>query len=93
MKLTRQERETHIWYSEADATATIYTEIPADIRRLSKLPSSRGAIIEVVGDYGLRVTVPKRWVKVSSPREMTEAQLAHLREMRERSKQKEEVAV
>ena len=66
VKLTRAEQETIISFSSSDSTANVYSTDPVWIARLKKMGG------EMKGDYAIELTVPKKWVKVQKPRELSE---------------------
>lgn len=64
-KLTREERETIITFSDADKTATVFSESQTWINKIIKLGGKRyGA--------GAEVDVPKGWIKITKPRQYSE---------------------
>lgn len=68
VRLTRAEQETIISFSSSDSTANVYSTDPVWIARLKKMGG------EMKGDYAIELTVPKKWVKVQKPRELSERQ-------------------
>lgn len=74
---TREERETHIWRSDADDVWWIFTESPAMIRKLEKVAQAQGIELERVGE-GIRCRLPHKWVRISVSRQYTPEQKAAL---------------
>lgn len=79
MKLTAQERETVILFSDADDTAVLDTASPAMIRRMDKL-CSRSHDINCTsrGERYARYVFPKKLISIRIPRQLTESQRAEL---------------
>lgn len=81
-RLTRYEQETIINFNEEDATASVYTYNPALRRKLSQLAQERPreCVLDETRDYSgaLVCTIPKGWVKIKTPRVLSEAQKAVL---------------
>lgn len=73
MSKFREEQETIILYNDFDKTASVSTENVALIRKLEKLcEQRRGECTKHerqngVGEY----IVPKKWIKVNPPRQMS----------------------
>lgn len=75
MTFSREEQETVINFNEAEKTATVCTHNPALIRRLEALADQRPKDAQrgrVFPDGGHEYSIPKRWVKVSAGRMITE---------------------
>lgn len=83
MKLTPYERETIINFNEADKTAGVYTHNASLRRRLDQLQKTRSDEITVVrsGEDYTEYIVPRKWIKVSPPRQTSE-------EAKERARQR-----
>jgi len=84
MQLTNIERETIINFNEAERTASVYTCNEALKRQLLDLCRSRPDQVRQTADNGrggLTFELPKKWLKVSSPRKPTPAQLEVLARM------------
>ena len=86
-RLNQYERETIISFNESPEQAEIYTHNPALIRKLDALYESgeydmqfRGAE-DINGVQNRSYAVPKKWVKVSPPRKVSEEQRQKAREM------------
>lgn len=68
-KLTPQERETVILFSDADETAEVYTHDRRLIKRLKLLASKHPekVMLESESHESVRYTVPKRCVAIREP--------------------------
>lgn len=74
-KHSKTEQETVILYNQEDKTATICTEDPALMRKLDNLSGVDPRLHVRESRNGYReYEVPKKWVRVSKPREMTDEQ-------------------
>ncbi len=81
MKLNKFERETIISFNEAEATATIYTHNAALVNKLEKIRQNNPLIIEVAQDEHSRTyNLPKAWIKVRPPRNISDEQRDRMRE-------------
>ena len=81
MALTNQERETIIIFNEADDAAIIDTCNKGWINKLDKLVSSNPKIVEDRTDeHSKRYILPKSWIKVRAPREISDDERAVLRQ-------------
>jgi len=82
MKLSLYERETIINFNESEATASVYTMNRALQNRLKRLAEDRSGdcVLEHTSkaDNAVEYIIPKRWIKISPPRIMSEAQRAAL---------------
>ena len=79
MNLKKAEMETVIRFDESEDTAVIYTCSPVWKRKLQKLVLEHAKIArlkEVDGFGGETYLLPKRLVKLSAPRALSEAQKA-----------------
>lgn len=77
MGLSAYEKETIILSNEAEKTAEIYTHNAALQRQLSALCISNPGQVWQTDDNGCGGTtyeLPKKWVKISPPRVLSEAQ-------------------
>lgn len=94
MILSAYERETIINFNEADKTASVYTYNNSLCRRLDQLAKTRNDITLLrSGDGWREYIVPKKWVKVSPPRSVSEKTKEAARQrMSEYQKQKKEAA-
>lgn len=87
MKLSNYEKETIILWNEAEKTASIYTYNEALKAQLSGLCATQAEKVRQTGDNGyggLTFELPKKWLKVTPPRILSQAQ----REVLERMNQK-----
>lgn len=81
MQLTKLEQETIILFNEEESTAEVDTCNKALIRRLDSFCTKSADIACVSGDeYGKRYILPKKWVKVNMPPQLSEEQLQKKRE-------------
>ena len=81
MSLSKLEQETIILFNEEDSTAEVDTCNKALIRRLDSFCTKSADIACVGGDeYGKRYILPKKWVKVNMPPQLSEEQLKKKRE-------------
>lgn len=79
MKLTRFEQETVILYNNAEPFATIDTCDPVLINRLDTLAEKSSAITrENKTEYGARYQIPKRYLSVKLPRQLSDERRAEL---------------
>lgn len=77
MSISRLEQETIINYNEEEKTATVYTFNRGLKAKLAKLAAERPEDCVLSEDYAngsQTYTVPKRWIKVSPPRKVSEEQ-------------------
>ena len=77
MGLTRLETETVINFNDAESTAYISTRqqtIKTKMRKLGVEPDHKQADYECY-------EVPKRWIKISPPRRVSEKQREHARQL------------
>ena len=83
MKLTPYERETIINYNEGEKTASVYTHNTALRRRLDQVFKTRSDEMEIIrsGEDYTEYVVPRKWIKVSPPRQTSE-------EAKERARQR-----
>lgn len=74
--LDEQETIINIDPAQISKTATVYSTIPADINRMWKLHEKYPEECKVIHDdkYGTEFAVPRNWVKVRRPRQMSEEQ-------------------
>lgn len=90
-----EEQETNINYSAAEDDAIIYSSYTRDINRLNKLVEKYPDKCKVLRrtEDSILVKVPKKWSKISPPREMTDEQKEacreRLKEMHEKKKQQD----
>lgn len=83
--LTGEEKETIINYNQKEKTANIYTCDPTLIKTLRKIASNHSIIIEEkqCGD-GWEYKIPKKWIKVRAPRQLSDEKK---RELADRARQ------
>lgn len=72
IRLSRFEQETIITFNAADDTANIYSCDPVWVRKIQKIKGSRKYSI------GMEVDVPKKWIKITKPRELSPEQKAKI---------------
>lgn len=89
MELTRYEQETIINYNEEERTASIYTHNRALRRKLDRLAQERPGDCrpgQVTHEgQAAEYIVPKAWIKVSPPRNLTPEQKERRREIAKRT--------
>ena len=87
MSLTLQEQETVILFNEAEKTAGVYTHNRPFLRKLEKLAQDRPDECRLKrNDRASRAAeyiVPKRWIKINAPRQISEEEKARLRKVSE----------
>lgn len=78
LKLTSYELETVINSNLAEKTAIVYTLEKPMMRRIQKIIDSGNAEIKVLRQTEdmLEVEIPKKWIKIRPPRQMSEEQRA-----------------
>jgi hypothetical protein len=73
MNLTREEQETVIIWNNAESTASIDTCDAKLIRRLEKIVAENQQCLLLREDtHGKVYKIPKVWVKVRTPRQLSE---------------------
>lgn len=81
MKLSKLEQETIFAYNQEEKTATVYTCDKALIRRLDKLCLLNTEITATkTDDVSKTYLFPKKWIKVKTPRKLSEENRAKLKE-------------
>lgn len=84
MNLTNYERETILNFNEGENTASVYTHSRALRRKLDKLSADRPEECRLVktshGGEATEYCIPKKWVKISPPRQISQAQREKMRE-------------
>lgn len=81
MRLTRLEQETIFLYNEAEQTATVDTCNAALMRKLDGFCAKSTAITVLAeDDHSKRYLLPKTWVRVQMPRQLSDEQRQKLRE-------------
>lgn len=77
--LTNEERETIICFNEQSSTARVFTynrKMSNYLREQASDPQTSCRLLEDNLNGGLTFEVPKRWVKVRRPRQISEEQRA-----------------
>lgn len=84
MKLTRYEQETIINFNEEEKSASVYTHNRPLIRKLEKLAKERPGEVRLVKvshlGQAVEYYVPKSWLRINPPRQLSEEQRAKLYE-------------
>lgn len=81
MILSKYEQETIINYNQEEKTATIYTCDRSLISKLNKLSKKDSTIIETNRDeYSRTYILPKKYISVKIPRQLSEEQRQKLAE-------------
>ena len=87
MSLTLYEQETIILFNEAEKTASVYTHNRALIRKLEKLAEDRSDDCRLKRrdpeNRAAEYIVPKKWIKINAPRQLSEEEKARLRKASE----------
>lgn len=76
------EQETNINYNREEAMAVIYTASSVDIRKLDKLFEQHSDEIQLreKTEASRTYLVPKKWIKIRPPRQLSEETLKKLKE-------------
>ena len=84
MNLINSERETILNFNEGEDVATVYTHNRALRRKLEKLAADRPEDCKLhrISRDGLAAEyyLPKKWIKISPPRQISQAQREKMRE-------------
>ena len=91
MNATKYEQETIILFNEGEAAASIYTYNTSLQHTLVSLCESHPAQVRQTGNNGigaLTFEIPKKWVKVSPPRVLSEAQKKVLEDMNRKNRER-----
>lgn len=91
MGLTKYEQETIILYNEKEATASVYTHNTGLQNTLRGLCESHLAQVRQTDNNrhgGLSFELPKKWIKITPPRVLSEAQKKVLEEMNRKNQQR-----
>lgn len=84
--MTRYEQETIINYNQKETTAQIYTCDISLIRKLDKLCKVFPTITVAKSDnYGKAYILPKKWIKVKPPRQLSDEKRSELAERAKRN--------
>ena len=89
--MTKYEQETIILFNEGEAAASIYTYNTSLQHTLVSLCESHPAQVRQTGNNGigaLTFEIPKKWVKVSPPRVLSEAQKKVLEDMNRKNRER-----
>lgn len=90
MSLTLYEQETIILFNEAEKTASVYTHNRALIRKLEKLAEDRPDDCRLKRkdpeNRAAEYIVPKKWIKINAPRQLSEEEKARLRKASENTR-------
>jgi len=87
MKLSNYEKETIILFNEAEKTASVYTHNTALREQLAALCGSHPEQVRRTADNGhggLTFELPKKWLKITPPRELSPAQREVLNRMNQK---------
>lgn len=77
--LTKYEQETIINYNNEEKTASIFTHDKSLIRKLDKrLPEYPDMKLVRRGDDWAEYSLPKKWIKVGFPRQLSDEQRAEM---------------
>ena len=79
--LTNEERETIICFNEQSSTARVFTynrKMSNYLREQASDPQTSCRLLEDNLNGGLTFEVPKKWVKVRRPRQISEEQRAEM---------------
>ena len=81
MRLTLLEQETIILFNEQETTASVDTCNKTLMRQLDDFTTKSTTVIVVSEDeHGKRYLIPKSWLKVQMPRQLSDEQRQKLRE-------------
>ncbi len=87
MNLTLQERETVILFNEAEKTASVYTHNLKFLQKLKQLQQDRPDDCRIkrndTESRAAEYIVPKKWIKIKAPRQLSEEEKARLRKASE----------
>lgn len=82
MSLSPSERETTITFSDNEQDAQIYTSNIVMLRRFKKLANERSEFVIVrETDIDAFYTCPKKWVRITPSRQVSEEQKQRMREL------------
>jgi len=86
MKLSRYEQEVVINLNADEVEATIYTATPAWMRKMDKLHKEFPNVIRLKSwtEVSKTYVLPKNLIRIGKPRTLSEAQLRHLQDLRDR---------
>ena len=84
MKMSKYEKETIFFYTEAEPKAGVFTYNVALKRQLAVLCESHPDQVRLTldnGNGGLNYELPKKWIRISPPRVLSQAQKEVLERM------------
>lgn len=89
MNLTRYEQEVVINFNADEDTATVYSANPAWIRKMDALVREFPNVFHIKRQTEVSKTyeMPKKYVRIGKPRELSTAQRENLEKMRDTKKQ------
>ena len=89
MNLTRYEQEVVINFNADEDTATVYSSNPAWIRKMDALVMEFPNVFHIKRQTEVSKTyeMPKKYVRIGKPRELSTAQRENLEKMRDTKKQ------
>ena len=87
MKLSRYEQEVVINLNADEDEATVYTANPAWMRKMDKLHKEFPNVIRLKSwkEESKTYVLPKNLIRIGKPRTLSEAQLRHLQDLRDRT--------
>jgi len=87
MKLSRYEQEVVINLNADEDEATVYTANPAWIRKMDKLRKEFTNVIRLKSwtEVSKTYVLPKNLIRIGKPRTLSEAQIRHLQDLRDRT--------
>jgi hypothetical protein len=87
MKLSRYEQEVVINLNADEDEATVYTANPAWMRKMDKLHKEFPNVIRLKSwkEVSKTYVLPKNLIRIGKPRTLSEAQLRHLQDLRDRT--------
>jgi len=89
MKLSKYEQETIINYNNEEKTASIFTYDKSLIRKLDKMLSEMPDMKLIYrGEDFAEYSLPKKWIKVSFPRQYSDEQRAKMAERMRAAREK-----
>ena len=91
MNLTRYEQEVVINFNADEDTATVYSSNPAWIRKMDALVREFPDVFRIKRQTEVSKTyeMPKKYVRIGKPRELSPAQRENLEKMRDAKKQEQ----
>ena len=85
MNLTRYEQEVVINFNSDEDTATVYSANPAWIRKMDALVREFPSVFRIKRQTEVSkiYEIPKKYVRIGKPRELSSAQKENLQKMRD----------